>query len=134
MAARPATYADVIGLFPALIDVAPSTTWADLLAVYLPIAQRQVWIGAYGENASDAAAALAAHLVMTDPAWVAASGGAAVTSEADGPSSRSFATRPIESDLDLTSAGSLYAMLKRTATVGRGLVANGYAMRGGGRW
>jgi hypothetical protein len=121
MAATLAVWADVIALAPELapiVDVAVQTTW-------LRIASRFVPVSGYGIDTTDAHAALTAHLLSVSPAGEALGIVGRLASEADGPSSRSFALAAMSDELlSSTTYGQIYMALRRLARVGRGLIAN----------
>ena len=122
MAQRAATAADVVAFAPELVDVAPSTVFADAIAAWLPFALASVDLVAWGENASLAHALLTAHYVVTAP-----SGGGyvgAIVSESDGPSSRSFERAAVtDGELATTRYGVAFLRLRRIAAVARGVTA-----------
>lgn len=123
MARALAVSADVIG---ATTGIAPELAAIDpnLVTTMLRVAAHFVPLNAYGNTASDAHAALTAHLLALSPAGVAILGTVGqIASESDGPSSRSFATAAMSDELlSSTSYGQIYMALRRLARVGRGLV------------
>lgn len=103
-----ATAADVSVLAPEL-----ATLPSDTITAWLGVAQTMVGIASWGEHTTRAHALLTAHLMTLAPVG---GGGAAgvLTSEANGPASRSFAVPTAVSDFDATAYGKAYRMLARS--------------------